>query len=169
MRRSVCGVHECGYRAPVNVACIVLGVGTHTIDRRGIAVDRAEIDRPEVKAEVEAVFARYEQALIHNDVDTLDAVFWADARTLRFGVNENLFGYEAIAEFRRMRPAQVLDRQLMRTVITTFGRDFATANTTFTRGTISGRQSQTWVRGMYGWQIVAAHVSLLTTPPVQAG
>ncbi len=120
------------------------------------------VDDPEVKAEVEAAFARYERALVENDVAVLDELFWADARTVRYGPAESLYGRDEILAFRRARPSQGLDRTLRRTVVTTFGRDVATANTEFLRAGTDriGRQSQTWVRMPEGWRVVAAHVSL---------
>ena len=122
-----------------------------------------EINLSEVLAEVGAVFRRYEQALVHNDVAVLDELFWDSPHTLRFGVGENLYGYDAIRAFRAARSAQGLARELGATVITTYGRDFATANTEFRRASSekTGRQSQTWVRTPQGWRVVAAHVSLL--------
>ncbi|KPU97570.1 hypothetical protein APR50_15225 [Variovorax paradoxus] len=122
-----------------------------------------EINLPDVLAEVEAVFARYEHALVHNEVEVLDELFWASPTTLRYGATENLYGYEAIQAFRASRPAQGLARELLRVAITTYGRDFATANCEFRRegSERSGRQSQTWMRTAEGWRVVAAHVSLL--------
>jgi len=120
-----------------------------------------EINRPEVLAEVEAEFMRYEKALTTNDVAALDGFFWNDARALRFGAGENLYGFEAIAAFRAARPAVNLQRAIRRTVITTYGTDFATANLEFERSGAIGRQSQAWVRMPEGWRIVAAHVSSL--------
>lgn len=121
------------------------------------------INQPEVLAEVEAVFARYEDALVHNKVEVLDELFWDSPHTLRYGATENLYGYAQIQAFRAGRPAQGLQRRLLRTVITTYGRDFATANVEFQRESSarSGRQSQTWLRTEAGWRVVAAHVSLL--------
>lgn len=119
---------------------------------------------PEVVAEVEAAFARYETALVTNDVETLELLFWDDARTIRYGATENLYGMDEIRQFRRGRPSVGLARDLQRTVITTFGREFATACTLFTRGTARGkigRQTQTWVRLPQGWRVVAAHVSVV--------
>ena len=123
-----------------------------------------DINLPDVHAEVSAQFARYEAALVSNDVAVLDELFWASGHTVRYGVAENLVGIEAIRAFRAARSPQGLARTLQRTVITTFGRDFATAMTEFRRvgGTKLGRQSQTWVRFPEGWRVVAAHVSLLT-------
>jgi ketosteroid isomerase-like protein len=123
----------------------------------------SEINRADVVAEVRAVFDRYEQALTGNDVAALDAFFWDSEFALRFGATENLYGYKAIAAFRAARPAVNLARTVTRTVITTFGTDFATVNMEFERPgqAHTGRQSQTWVRFADGWRIVAAHVSLL--------
>jgi len=122
-----------------------------------------EINIPEVLAEVTEVFARYEEALLTNRRDVLDELFWNSPHTLRYGATENLYGYEAIQAFRASRPPQGLARELLRTVITSYGRDLATANCEFRRegGTKTGRQSQTWMRTDQGWRVVAAHVSLL--------
>ena len=122
-----------------------------------------EIDLPEVVAEVRAAFERYERALVGNDIAVLDELFWPDARVLRFGGGENLYGIDAIRAFRQARSPQGLARTLENTRITTFGRDFATANTEFHRQdkTRCGRQSQTWVRFAAGWRVVAAHVSVI--------
>src|ERR1700691_417146 len=105
-----------------------------------------EINIPDVLAEVTAVYARYERALVANDVATLDELFWNDARVLRYGATENLYGYDAIKGFRSARSPLNLERTALRTVIVTYGRDFATANIEFKRKTTSaiGRQSQTW-------------------------
>lgn len=122
-----------------------------------------EINRPDVVAEVTAVFQRYEDALVSNDVAVLDELFWDSPHTLRYGVGENLYGYAEIAAFRAGRPPQGLARELLKTVITTYGRDFATANVEFRRhgSDRTGRQSQTWMRTPEGWRVVSAHVSLL--------
>ena len=121
------------------------------------------INLPDVLAEVTAAFDRYEIALVGNDVAVLDELFWDSAHTLRYGATENLYGYDAIKDFRAGRPSQGLERRLLKTVITTYGRDFATANVEFRRvgSDRSGRQSQTWMRTPDGWRVVAAHVSLL--------
>ena len=121
------------------------------------------VNLPEVVAEVTAAFDRYEDALVHNKVDVLDELFWNSPHTLRYGATENLYGYAEIRAFRAARPAQGLAREILRTVITTYGLDFATANIEFRRegSTRTGRQSQTWMRTAQGWRVVAAHVSLL--------
>ena len=125
-----------------------------------------DINLPEVLAEVTAVFERYEDALVANRVDVLDELFWASALTVRYGTAENLLGIEAIRAFRSARSPTGLARTLHRTVITTYGRDFATAMTEFSRdgNPKIGRQSQTWVRLPEGWRVVAAHVSLIDLP-----
>ena len=121
------------------------------------------VNIPEVLAEVTAVFARYEDALVNNQVEVLDALFWNSPTTIRYGAAENLIGYAAIQAFRAARPATGLARRLSNTVITTYGRDTATAMTEFRRDGSArvGRQSQTWVRLPEGWRVVAAHVSLI--------
>ncbi|WP_310643240.1 oxalurate catabolism protein HpxZ [Limnohabitans sp.] len=122
-----------------------------------------DINLPDVLAEVSVAFERYEHALVHNEVEVLDELFHNSPHTLRYGATENLYGYAAIQAFRVSRPSQGLARERMNIVITTYGRDFATANTEFRRlgSERTGRQSQTWVRTPDGWRVVAAHVSLL--------
>jgi hypothetical protein len=123
-----------------------------------------DIDLPEIRAEVEAAFAHYETALVTNDVATLRELFWRSPRTIRYGIAENLYGSDEIAAFRAARAPVGLMRRLSRTVITTYGRDFATASTLFERDTLPGkigRQMQTWVRMPEGWRVVAAHVSVV--------
>jgi hypothetical protein len=126
-----------------------------------------DIDNPEALAEVTAAFRRYETALVTNDVETLNGLFHEDARTLRFGGTENLFGYSEIKAFRGARSPVGLSRRTDGTVITTYGRDFAVASTLFYRDTAPGkvgRQMQTWVRFPEGWRVVAAHVSIIDEP-----
>jgi Protein of unknown function (DUF3225) len=126
-----------------------------------------DINLPEVVAEVTAAFARYEAALVDNDISALQELFWHDDRTIRFGIGENLYGIREIGAFRNARSPIGLARRLSRTVITTYGRDFATASTLFERDTVPGmlgRQIQSWVRMVEGWRIVAAHVSMIGKP-----
>jgi hypothetical protein len=123
-----------------------------------------DINLPEVKAEVEAAFAQYEKALMANDVDGLQALFWNSTHTVRYGIGENLYGYEVIGAFRAARSPAGLARTTSRTVITTYGTDFATASTLFHRETTPGkvgRQMQSWARTSDGWRVVAAHVSVI--------
>jgi 1-carboxybiuret hydrolase subunit AtzH-like protein len=121
------------------------------------------INDPATLGEVTAAFARYERALMQNDLAALDSLFWDSPCTLRYGVGENLYGFEAIREFRKARPGGSPPRVLRNTVITTYGTDFATANTEFLREKSAsiGRQSQTWMRTPDGWRVVAAHVSMM--------
>jgi len=126
-----------------------------------------DINKPDVLAEVEAVFARYEVALTENDVAVLDELFCPEPTTIRYGMGENLYGIDAIRAFRLARPSAGLQRRLADTVITTYGTDFATASTLFYRDSAPGkvgRQMQTWVRMPLGWQVVAAHVSVIDEP-----
>jgi hypothetical protein len=123
-----------------------------------------EINQSDVKAEVEAAFARYEAALMANDTETLQALFWNSPHTIRYGIGEILYGWDEIGAFRSARSPVGLARVISRTVITTFGRDFATASTLFHRDTTpakTGRQQQSWARFDDGWHIVAAHVSVI--------
>jgi 1-carboxybiuret hydrolase subunit AtzH-like protein len=126
-----------------------------------------EIDLPEVVAEVRAAFERYERALVANDLAAMDELFHHDARTIRYGVAENLYGHAEVAAFRATRSPKNLARTLSRTVISTYGRDLAVAATLFHRASAPGRvgrQMQTWVRFAEGWRVVAAHVSLIDEP-----
>jgi hypothetical protein len=126
-----------------------------------------DIDLPEVVAEVRAAFERYERALVANDVETLDLLFRDDRRTIRYGAAENLYGYAEIEAFRAGRSPDGLMRTLSKTVITTFGRDFAMASTLFHRSTVPGkvgRMTQTWVRFDEGWRIAVGHVSMIAEP-----
>lgn len=120
-----------------------------------------ETNIPEVVAEVTDAFTRYERALGNNDLDTIDTLFWNSPLTLRHGPNGTLLGHDNISAFRRARNIDGIKRTLKNTFVTTFGRDFAVANTeTVRHGTgMTTRQSQTWVRMPDGWRIVSAHVS----------
>jgi hypothetical protein len=123
-----------------------------------------EIDLPEVVAEVKAAFERYERALVSNDVPVLDELFCDDPRTVRYGATEILYGYNEIRSFRAARSPVALGRKLSRTIITTFGRDFAVASTLYERPSAPGkigRQTQTWVKFSEGWRVVVGHVSLM--------
>jgi ketosteroid isomerase-like protein len=125
--------------------------------------DALPINRPEVLAEVGAVFARYEHALVHNDIATLDELFWDSPHTMRYGAAENLYGIDEIRAFRQARPSAGLAREVLRTQITTYGDRFATTHIEFRRAGSerSGRQTQTWMKTPDGWRVVSAHVSML--------
>lgn len=126
-----------------------------------------EIDLPEVVAEVRKAFDAYEVALVNNDVDALNMLFRDDRRTIRYGAGENLYGHDAIKSFRVARSPVGLGRTISQTVISTYGREFATASTLYQRPSAAGkigRQMQTWVKFPEGWRVVAAHVSLIDPP-----
>jgi hypothetical protein len=126
-----------------------------------------EVDLPDVVAEVRAAFELYEKALVSNDVSTLDELFRDDPRTVRYGVTEILHGHAEIKSFRAARSPVALGRKLSRTIITTFGRDFAVASTLYERPSAPGkigRQTQTWVKFPEGWRVVVGHVSLMDKP-----
>ena len=124
-----------------------------------------DTNEPEVIAELEALYARYETALVSNDADTLTEMFWASPHAMRFGATENLYGISQIAAFRKGRSPVNLARKILRQSIVTFGRDFGSITLEFERAVdgklVFGRQSQVWVRLPEGWKIVAAHVSML--------
>ena len=61
------------------------------------------INTSQVLTEVRAVFERYEQAVAHNDVAVLDELFWNNPLTLRYGIAENLYGFNSIQSFRASR------------------------------------------------------------------
>jgi Protein of unknown function (DUF3225) len=129
-----------------------------------------EIDLPEVVAEVKVAFDRYNEAINSNDVAILDATFRNDPRTVRYGPAENQYGYNEISAYRAAprAPALLVPRTLSKTVITTYGRDFAVASTLTYRASAPGkvgRQMQTWVRFPEGWRVVAAHVSNIDETP----
>lgn len=123
------------------------------------------INDPETIAELSALYARYEEALVTNDVETLVEMFWKGPQVMRFGATENLHGPEELDAFRKARPATNLARTVTRLDIVSFGRDFASITLEFERlgesGPVRGRQSQTWVRFSEGWCIVSAHVSFM--------
>jgi hypothetical protein len=122
------------------------------------------INDPAVMAEVQVAFDGYERALMENDLEVLDGMFWVSDMTVRIGPGQNLYGIDAIREFRQNRPGGSPQRELLKVVITTFGRDLATANAEFQRlgAPAPGRQSQTWVRFPEGWRVVCAHISMLS-------
>jgi hypothetical protein len=121
------------------------------------------VDDPQVLAELKAIFEAYERALTRNDIETLNSLFWNDARTVRYGTraNELQYGHEEIAEFRVRRGAVDQTRELTNQRVTTFGNEFGVTTTEFyaAGSTRVGRQSQTWIRTPQGWKIASAHVS----------
>jgi hypothetical protein len=129
------------------------------------------IDDPEVIAEARAVFDRYEQALMANRTEELDAIFWADPRTIRFGITEILYGHDAIRAFRASVKAYA-QRVQKRVQITAFGPDVVATHLEYERvGTgLVGRETKIMARiPGQGWRVVSAHVSLLAgTDPGRA-
>jgi len=123
----------------------------------------AEIDRPEVVAEVRAALARYNAAIDNRDIATLKELFWKSDKTVRFGFGENLFGHDEISRYRDTAPQNSAPRRIANVVITTIGNDSAATSVVLERGGGVSRQSQTWARMPEGWRIVAAHVSVLKT------
>ena len=129
------------------------------------SLSKMPINDPDVVAELQTLYAEYENALVSNDAETLIRMFWASPKTMRFGALENLYGIDEIAAFRKGRSPANLERIVSRLDIVTFGRDFGSITLEFERALegrpVLGRQSQVWVRFPEGWRIVAAHVSLL--------
>ena len=123
------------------------------------------INDPEIVAEIQALYPKYEAALMANDAETLTRMFWATPQAMRFGVSENLYGIKEINAYRKGRSPANLARTVRRLDIVRFGRDFGSVTLEFERAVdgkiISGRQSQVWVRFAEGWRIVSAHVSVL--------
>jgi hypothetical protein len=124
------------------------------------------INDPEIIAELAAVYPAYETALVSNDIERMQRLFWASPHVVRFGATENLHGINEIAAFRAARPPANLARHITRLDISTFGRDFGCIHIEFERdkdgAAVRGRQSQTWARLPEGWRVVAAHVSFLS-------
>jgi hypothetical protein len=131
-----------------------------------------EVNQPHVVAEVAAAFAEYERALVANDVDAMNSLFWHTPVTVRYGIAEVQHGGDAIRAWRASCEPVPVSRRLHRTVVTSFGTDYATVSTEFTSDAtpLLGRQMQTWVRfgpsseAGSSWKIVAAHVSLIQAP-----
>jgi len=151
----------------IAILIMVASLGSVSAQQTGDPKAGMEIDLPEVVAEVKAAYDRYNNAINSGTITVLNNTFWNDPRTIRYGQAENLYGYKEIEGFRAN--ARPLDppRTLSKTVITTFGRDFAVASTLTHRGNQPGkvgRQMQTWVRFPDGWHVVAAEVSTIDEP-----
>jgi ketosteroid isomerase-like protein len=132
-----------------------------------------DVNQPEIVAEVTAAFEEYERALVLNDVEAMNELFWDTPETVRYGIAEVQHGGETIRAWRAAAAPVPPSRRLHRTVVTTFGTDYATVSTEFTSDATAllGRQMQTWARigllsqaSHQGWKIVAAHVSLIPMP-----
>lgn len=122
-------------------------------------------DDPEVITELHSLHEMYEEALVNNNVPVLDALFWRSPNVIRFGATENLYGVEALRDFRKSRPSAGLQRQVVNLQIRSFGKNYGVTNVEFVRSVNgqlkTGRQTQCWVKFSSGWQIVSAHVSFL--------
>ena len=124
------------------------------------------VNRPEIVAEIAALFEHYEQALVEKDVAVLDATFWDSPHTIRYALAENCYGFAEIHATRIAAdpPPGGTKETRIRLEILTIGTDLATVNLEFKpRGKAGiGRQSQTWMRlPNLGWKVVSAHVSIL--------
>lgn len=130
------------------------------------------INDPATVAAVTTAFEAYERALIANDVPALQAFFWDSPDAIRFGVNEQLYGAEEIAAFRRNRVINFSHRRGLRTTVTTLGTQLGSVMYEYVSKVSGierqGRQSQTWARLDGEWKIIAAHVSLASQPVADA-
>ena len=137
--------------------------------------DEVAVDRPEVLAQVRAVFDRYERALVDGDIGVLGELIWDDERTVRFGVADRQHGAAEIAAWRAKYPSVPPGRRLHRTTVLAVDDRTAVVSTLFdypggmgsqlAGGPVEGRQTQVWVRFTGGWRIVAAHVSEISFGP----
>jgi len=120
------------------------------------------VNDPNILTQIHAAVDAYEDALMANDVEALDGFFWNSPYTVRYGVAENLYGFDEIAAFRIGRRGGSPPRRRLRTEIVALGPEVAVAHVEFVRTDTgrSGRQSQTWVKTDSGWKVVSAHVSL---------
>lgn len=132
-----------------------------------------EINAPAIVAELSALHDAYERALATHDVPALTAFFWESPHTVRYGVNEHLYGSEAVAAYRNASPPAFTDRTLLRRSILVLGEDTASIMSELSQKILGqprhSRQSQLWVRfANLGWKIVSAHVSNALTVPEAA-
>jgi 1-carboxybiuret hydrolase subunit AtzH-like protein len=152
------------------LATVLIFVGSAPLlaQQPNVPTTGLQIDLPEVVAEVKVAYDRYNEAINTGNIAILNATFRNDQRTIRYGnAGETQYGYKEIEAFRAVR-SPTPPRTLSRTVITTYGRDFAVASTLTHRADRPGkvgRQMQTWVRLPEGWRVVAAHVSTIDVPP----
>jgi len=123
------------------------------------------INNHAVMSEVTNLYLQYEEALVNNNLEVMDSLFWDAPEVVRFGLAENLYGGEEIRNFRASRPNPKIEREIFNLKVVTFGNDTATVNLEFRRIINGverlGRQSQTWYKFTEGWKVVSAHVSLL--------
>jgi hypothetical protein len=123
-----------------------------------------EINAPAIVAELSVLHDAYERALATNDIPALNAFFWDSPHIVRYGVNEHLYGAEAVAAYRQGNAPFFTERKLLRRAILALGHDAASIMCELTQKVFGqprhSRQSQVWVRfPELGWKIVSAHVS----------
>ncbi len=122
------------------------------------------LNDPALVAELTTLHDAYESALLNNDTDTLARLFWDSPHTIRYGVNEHLYGATAIAAYRQTSPLTVTAREILRRTITVFGETTASIMCEIRQSSAgqsrTSRQSQLWIKfpGL-GWRITSAHVS----------
>jgi len=123
----------------------------------------ADLAGSDASAEVAALFDAYEEALVANDVEAMDAAFWDDPRVVRFGIAEVQVGIEAIRQWRRTANPVPKDRRITSRHVLVLAPDVVAVDITFRNGDAPGlgRQSQTWQRIDGTWRIVRAHVSMI--------
>ncbi|GAA2225476.1 nuclear transport factor 2 family protein [Herbiconiux moechotypicola] len=119
------------------------------------------LDDATVIAEVTAASDAYEAALAAGDVEALVDAFWRSESTLRFGDDEELEGWEAIARFRREAGATPVLRDTVSRRVNAYGDDLASVHLVswYPGERRTGRQSQWWLRTDEGWRVAEAHVS----------
>ncbi|MGB0370221.1 MAG: AtzH-like domain-containing protein [Opitutales bacterium] len=124
-----------------------------------------ESRKTEIAQNVVAAFKGYEAALVSNDIEALQSYFHQSPDAIRFGVNEQLYGYEAIAQFRKDRVINFRNRTEKRFEISVLSETVATTMYEYSIEVEGvprdGRQSQTWLFSEGNWKIITAHVSLL--------
>ena len=120
------------------------------------------INDPAVLTEVSVAFDAYEVALMTNDIEAMDALFWHCPLTVRYGAGDAQYGIDEIREFRKARAGGSPQRKVIRRSVTAFGSHFAVTNIEFIRedSPAIGRQSQSWTKFPEGWRVVSAHISL---------
>jgi Protein of unknown function (DUF3225)/Protein of unknown function (DUF4089) len=133
-----------------------------------------DINSRDIVAEVTLLHDAYEKALVNNDIAALGSFFWDSPSVVRFGVNEQLYGAEALAEYRKTSTPVFTDRRLIRRSVLAIGNDVASVMSEFEQKVFGqprhNRQSQVWIRfAELGWKIVSAHVSNALVGPPQAG
>ncbi|CAK9888999.1 hypothetical protein PS652_01828 [Pseudomonas fluorescens] len=163
---------DCDSSAPYVAIAMLDALGEQGLLGRGICLttpaqyghepgNGLTVNQPQAWAALNQAFERYEAALVGNDLNVLDELFWQSPHTVRYGATEELYGAQQIQAFRLERPAKGLERTINERSLTTFGEDFGVTHMTFSRDANprKGRQTQTWIRMAGHWRVVCAHVS----------